>query len=114
MWCSPASWAHGALHLRKRSATRGGEIAGLTLLFLLFSLAAAAADCTCRARGHDYQHGERVCLSGPNGSWIATCGMSQNVASWLITNEPCTISMRALPGTLASSGTPPGEASLHQ
>ncbi|MDF2998035.1 MAG: hypothetical protein K0R27_3672 [Xanthobacteraceae bacterium] len=105
------SRAHSAL-LRKRSAVRGGEITGLALLFLLISLGAAAADCTCRARGHDYRHGERVCLSGPTGSWIATCGMSQNVASWLITSEPCTISAREFPAVLAVRGLPRDNGTL--
>lgn len=112
MWCLPGSRAHGALHLHKRSAARGSEIAGLTLLFLLISLAAAAAECTCRARGHDYLHGERVCLMGPEGARIATCGMSQNVASWLITNEPCTISAREAPALLATRAQPRGDDTL--
>ncbi len=110
---SSDSRAHDAHHDYRRSATRGSEIAGLALVFLLISLAAAAADCTCRARGHDYQHGERVCLSGPDGPRLATCGMSQNVASWLLSDQSCSVSTLEFPAVLASHEVPPGDPPLH-
>lgn len=112
MRCSSDQGTPGARHLLTRCAVRGSEITGFVLAFLLISLAAAAADCTCRARGHDYQHGERVCLAGPEGPRLATCGMSQNVASWLISNEACTVSALELPVQLAVETRLPEPAPL--
>lgn len=106
---SHASWAHGALRISRRTAKRGGEIVGLTIAFLLIACAAAAADCTCRARGQDYHHGERVCLAAPSGPRLATCGMDQNVASWIFSEEPCAVSTLTPPVTLASAGLRHGQ-----
>jgi len=50
---------------------------------------ALAIDCTCRYRGEDYQIGEQVCLKGPNGPSVATCGMTLNNTSWKFTKSPC-------------------------
>lgn len=102
LW-SHASWAHGALHISKRSAVRGGEIVRLTLALLLLACGAAAADCTCRAQGRDYYHDQRICLSTPSGPRLATCGMDQNVASWIFSNQPCAVSTRAPWITLAAA-----------
>jgi len=98
-----ASWAHDAFRISRRSATRGGEIAGLTLAFLLLACAAAAADCTCRAQGRDYHHDQRICLMTPSGPRMAICGMDQNVASWIFSSEPCAVSTLAPIGTLATA-----------
>lgn len=103
-----ASWARGAPRISKRSATRGGEIAGLTLALLLLACAAAAADCTCRAQGRDYHHDQRICLSTPSGPRLAICGMDQNVASWIFSTEPCAFSARAPSITLAAAALRPG------
>lgn len=49
------------------------------------------ADCTCRAQGRDMHHGERLCLTTPKGPRFAVCGMDQNVASWIFSDEPCAL-----------------------
>ena len=67
---------------------------------------AAIADCTCRARGRDVGHGERLCLSTPAGPRFAVCGMNQNVASWIFTDEACAVSSVARP-RLAADNTRP-------
>jgi hypothetical protein len=67
-------------------------------------LAPAAADCTCRSQGRDYELGQSVCLQSPKGARIATCGMVLNNTSWQFTDTPCTVS--AVPDTLAPAGAP--------
>jgi hypothetical protein len=54
-------------------------------------------DCTCRANGHSYQLGERVCLKTPEGFRIAECRMSQNVTSWAVGRDDCVVSALAPP-----------------
>ena len=49
----------------------------------------AAADCTCRALGRDFELGRVVCLSTPGGARLATCGMVLNNTSWRISDTPC-------------------------
>src|SRR5215216_3707570 len=49
----------------------------------------AAADCTCRALGQDFELGRVVCLSTPNGPRLATCGMVLNNTSWRLSDTPC-------------------------
>lgn len=98
---SLAHRAHGASHDARRSANRGGGTAVLALGFLFVLCAPAAADCTCRAGGRDYRHGQRVCLNGPDGPRLATCGMSQNVASWIRSEESCTVSGLRPPAVMA-------------
>jgi hypothetical protein len=49
----------------------------------------AAADCTCRALGRDFELGRSACLSTPNGARYATCGMVLNNTSWRISDTPC-------------------------
>jgi hypothetical protein len=49
----------------------------------------AAADCTCRALGQDFELGRVVCLSTPKGPRLATCGMVLNNTSWRISDTPC-------------------------
>jgi hypothetical protein len=70
-----------------------------SLLALLFALAgtasgvtAAAADCTCRSQGRDFELGQSTCLQTPNGARIATCGMVLNNTSWKFTEAPCVVS----------------------
>jgi hypothetical protein len=53
---------------------------------------AAAADCTCRSRGRDFELGQSTCLQTPNGARIATCGMVLNNTSWKFTDTPCVVS----------------------
>ena len=52
----------------------------------------AAADCTCRALGRDFDLGQTVCLASPKGPRLATCGMVLNNTSWQFTETPCTVS----------------------
>lgn len=49
-------------------------------------------NCTCRAQGRSYRLGERVCLSTPKGYRVAECRMQQNVTSWSISTEDCSVS----------------------
>jgi hypothetical protein len=48
--------------------------------------------CTCRMQGTDVPVGATVCLQTPSGGRLATCSLAQNVTSWDITADPCTIS----------------------
>lgn len=52
----------------------------------------AAADCTCRSQGRDFEVGESTCLQTPKGARIATCGMVLNNTSWTFTDTPCVVS----------------------
>jgi hypothetical protein len=72
---------------------RLAPFAAVALLAALDALlGAAAADCTCRAQGRDFQLGERACLTTPNGARLATCGMVLNNSSWEFSQMPCTVS----------------------
>jgi len=53
---------------------------------------AAAAECTCRSQGRDYELGKSVCLPTPKGARIAICGMVLNNTSWQFSDTPCVIS----------------------
>jgi hypothetical protein len=46
-------------------------------------------NCTCRAKGTDFQVGDLVCLSTPNGASMARCEMVLNNTSWKVLNAPC-------------------------
>jgi hypothetical protein len=52
---------------------------------------AAAADCTCRARGQAFELGQSTCLATPKGARIATCGMVLNNTSWQFSETPCVV-----------------------
>ena len=67
-------------------------IVGLTAADAIAS--SAAADCTCRSQGRDYELGRSVCLQSPKGARIATCGMVLNNTSWQFSETPCVISLR--------------------
>jgi hypothetical protein len=49
----------------------------------------AAADCTCRAGGRDYDLGRSICMNTPAGFRLATCDMVLNNTSWKISPTPC-------------------------
>ena len=68
-------------------------IVGLTAADAIAS--SAAADCTCRSQGRDYELGRSVCLQSPKGARIATCGMVLNNTSWQFSETPCVISRSA-------------------
>ena len=51
----------------------------------------AAADCTCRALGKDFELGRSVCLSTSQGPRLATCGLVLNNTSWHFSDAPCVV-----------------------
>ena len=51
--------------------------------------APAAADCTCRALGGDFEIGRVVCLATPKGPRLATCSMVLNNTSWDVSETAC-------------------------
>jgi hypothetical protein len=51
----------------------------------------AAADCTCRALGTDFELGRSVCLSTSQGARLALCGMVLNNTSWHFSDVPCVV-----------------------
>ena len=55
-------------------------------------LSLAAADCTCRSQGRNYELGKSACLPTPKGARIATCGMVLNNTSWQFSDTPCVVS----------------------
>jgi hypothetical protein len=66
------------------SANAGSPAAG--------TLAAPRAiECHCRANGQSYQLGARVCLSTPSGYRMAECRMQQNVTTWQVGVEECSV-----------------------
>ncbi|MBS7545813.1 hypothetical protein [Ancylobacter oerskovii] len=87
-------------------ATRSVRHGAATIALLLAAGGSAAADCKCRAGGRDYEHGERICLSGTAGPRTAVCGMDQNVASWIFIDEPCAVSARPSSLHIAANRTP--------
>ncbi|MCJ8142361.1 hypothetical protein MKI84_05485 [Ancylobacter sp. A5.8] len=93
--------------LRRCASPLSARPFSAALALLLIAGGSAAADCTCRAGGRDYQLGERVCLSAPSGPLIAVCAMSQNVSSWVFANEPCSVSRRPAPQRLAAGALRP-------
>ena len=52
----------------------------------------AAADCTCRAQGRQFEQGQTACLMSPKGPRLATCGMVLNNSSWEFSDAPCSVS----------------------
>lgn len=62
--------------------------------FAAVAVLPAAADCTCRAQGRNFQLGQAVCLATPNGLRVATCGMVLNNSAWEFSQTPCTLSQR--------------------
>jgi hypothetical protein len=75
----------------------------------VFALGAwpAAADCTCRAGGRDYELGRTVCIASPTGLRLATCMMVLNNTSWRFSETPCVTANAALGGQAQS---PPSAA----
>ena len=75
---------------------RLGPFAAIALIAALDALlSSAAADCTCRAQGRDFELGQTACLTTPRGARLATCGMVLNNSSWQFSETPCTVT--ALP-----------------
>ena len=48
-------------------------------------------DCRCRANGRTYELGAKVCLLTPKGHRLAECRMEQNVTSWKVAPEDCSV-----------------------
>jgi hypothetical protein len=53
---------------------------------------APGIECRCRANGRTYELGARICLRTPSGYRVAECRMQQNVSSWTIGSEDCSVS----------------------
>jgi hypothetical protein len=88
-----------------------GPSAAVALIAALDALlGAAAADCTCRAQGREFQLGERACLTTPKGARLATCGMVLNNSSWEFSETPCTVSALSLPDQQRAAQTQHGTA----
>ena len=80
----------------------------LTLVALIAAAdVSAAAECTCRSQGRDYELGKSVCLQTPKGARIATCGMVLNNTSWQFSDTPCVISQAPPDAREQASGPPP-------
>lgn len=74
----------------------------VTLILGAFAATPAFADCTCRAMGRDFQHGEQVCLRNPSGQTrIATCSMVLNNSAWEFSETPCVSSRKFTPVRVA-------------
>ena len=57
----------------------------------------AEARGSCRANGRSYALGTQACLSTPQGARLAQCELQQNVTSWRIGTETCTLHAALLP-----------------
>ena len=80
-------------HAKLRVMHRLGPLAAVVLVAALDALVtSAAANCTCRAPGREFQLGQTACLSTPNGPRLATCAMVLNNSSWAFSDAPCTVS----------------------
>ena len=62
-----------------------------TLVATLAIAQQAAADCTCRAAGRDFDLGRSICMPTPTGFRLATCDMVLNNTSWRISSTPCVV-----------------------
>jgi hypothetical protein len=83
---------------------RGFAILPIAGLIAGAGMEPAAADCTCRAFGRNFELGTSVCLSTPQGSRLATCGMVLNNTSWDVSSTSCVAARPA--------ATPRGSAAL--
>jgi len=73
---------------------RGIQGFGLATAFLIISVTASFADCTCRAQGRDLEQGQTICMATTKGFRLATCGMVLNNSSWYVSESPCVVSSR--------------------
>ena len=73
---------------------RGIQGFGLATAFLIVSVTASFADCTCRAQGRDLEQGQTICMATSKGFRLAVCGMVLNNSSWAISETPCVVSAR--------------------
>ena len=77
-------------------------------------ISAAAADCTCRAFGRNFDLGGTACLATPSGPRLATCVMVLNNTSWQFSDTPCVAAddtdIRVGPGVAAGGGDRRGVA----
>jgi hypothetical protein len=63
----------------------------LPLFFLFLLPATAHADCKCLFDGGEVKEGELACIKTADGPKLARCGKSQNVTSWVVTEDDCEI-----------------------
>jgi hypothetical protein len=85
---------------------RLGPSAAVVLIAALDALwAGAAADCTCRAQGRNFEQGQTACLATPKGPRLESSGMVLNISSWEFSDSPCTVSNVSMPGVSRSAST---------
>ena len=77
------------------------------------ALNAAAADCTCRARGQEFELGQSTCLATAKGARSATCGMVLNNTSWQFSDTPCVVSSSEPPADREQALAPRSHAHRH-
>lgn len=65
------------------------RLLALSAVALAVLASAAAADCTCRAKGVLAEQGEVVCLATPQGERMARCDKVLNNSSWTFVDRPC-------------------------
>jgi len=83
---------------------RLGPSAAVVLIAALDALwATAAADCTCRAQGRQFELGQTACLTTPKGARLAICGMVLNNTSWQFSDALCAVSDVSPPGPSRSA-----------
>ncbi len=69
------------------------RICSLLLILLCSMLVQALADCTCKYTDGEVKEGETACIKTAAGPRLARCGKSQNVSSWLLTDESCELTL---------------------
>ena len=73
----------------------------------------AAADCTCRALGRDFDLGRSICLNTPAGFRLATCDMVLNNTSWRVSSTPCVVAAAAAGAEPVGPSAPHRHAHRH-
>ena len=61
----------------------------LAAAFGLWWTPPAAADCTCRAAGQNYDQGQLFCIRLSTGTYLARCGMILNNSAWIKVSDGC-------------------------
>ncbi len=67
---------------------------GMLLMFLGLVLSVRGVGAmeivnTCRYFGGDFNLGDSICLSTPQGNRLASCAMELNNPSWMVSKKPC-------------------------
>jgi hypothetical protein len=76
-------------------------LAMLVISVMAVATTEAKAECTCRFPGGSVKEGESACIKTVSGPSLARCEKVQNVTSWKVLNQPCSIAqtmhVKALP-----------------